>query len=88
MLFLQGNDYGTQYRSGIYCHSEGHLLTAIESKKLQQCKHRRPIMTEIKRAAPFYPAEELHQQYLAKGGGNGRKQSAAKGCKDPIRCYG
>ncbi|PPD73184.1 hypothetical protein GOBAR_DD29889 [Gossypium barbadense] len=35
-----------------------------------------------------YRAEEYHQQYLAKGGRFGCKQSAEKGCNDPIRCYG
>jgi len=43
---------------------------------------------EVKAAAPFYAAENYHQQYLEKGGRGGRGQSAAKGCKDPIRCYG
>ena len=33
-------------------------------------------------------AEEFHQQYLAKGGRFGQGQSTAKGCDDPIRCYG
>ncbi|KAH0870506.1 hypothetical protein HID58_077528 [Brassica napus] len=36
----------------------------------------------------FYRAEEDNQQYLSKGGRFGLKQSSAKGCNDPIRCYG
>lgn len=36
----------------------------------------------------YWEAEEYHQRYLEKGGRNGRAQSAAKGCNDPIRCYG
>lgn len=36
----------------------------------------------------YYPAEDYHQKYLEKGGRFGRGQSAAKGCTDPIRCYG
>jgi peptide-methionine (S)-S-oxide reductase len=48
----------------------------------------RKIVTEILPAKKFYRAEEYHQQYLEKGGRFGFKQSAAKGCNDPIRCYG
>ena len=45
-------------------------------------------MTEVKRAGPFWPAEEEHQRYLEKGGRFGRPQSAEKGSRDEIRCYG
>jgi len=43
---------------------------------------------EIKPASEFWLAESYHQQYLSKGGRFGTSQSAAKGCKDEIRCYG
>jgi peptide-methionine (S)-S-oxide reductase len=46
------------------------------------------IATEILPVGPFYMAEEYHQQYLEKGGGRGKGQSATKMCTDPIRCYG
>ena len=36
----------------------------------------------------YSEAEEYHQRYLERGGREGRAQSAAKGCNDPIRCYG
>lgn len=46
------------------------------------------IATELLPAKTFWLAESYHQQYLAKGGRFGMPQSAAKGCNDPIRCYG
>ena len=66
----QGNDIGTQYRSGIYTFSEKDLDLANKSKiiyeeRLKKGKYGK-ITTEIKRASKFYFAEEYHQQYLAK----------------------
>jgi len=46
------------------------------------------VVTEVEAAAPFWVAEDYHQQYLEKGGRGGQAQSAAKGCTDTIRCYG
>jgi len=66
----QGNDLGTQYRSGIYTYSQEQLDEALESKKDYQ--HRltqagfSQITTEIMPAGVFYYAEDYHQQYLAK----------------------
>ncbi len=66
----QGNDAGTQYRSAIYCFSDGQLLAARESlARYQRALRERghgEITTEIRPAPPFYYAEEYHQQYLAK----------------------
>ncbi|GAB4834934.1 Peptide methionine sulfoxide reductase A4, chloroplastic [Ancistrocladus abbreviatus] len=88
MLNRQGNDVGTQYRSGIYCYTPGQEAAAKESMEKQQKLLNRKIVTEILPAKKFYRAEEYHQQYLEKGGRFGFKQSAAKGCNEPIRCYG
>ena len=67
----QGNDVGTQYRSGIYTYSpqQRDLATAFRDRyqaALIKNNHRGKITTEILDAPPFYFAEEYHQQYLAK----------------------
>jgi peptide-methionine (S)-S-oxide reductase len=66
----QGNDIGTQYRSGIYTFSAEHKAAAEASLGMYQAelKKRRfgEITTEILDAPPFYYAEDYHQQYLAK----------------------
>lgn len=84
----QGNDVGTQYRSGIYFYTPEQEKAAKESLERQQKVLNRKIVTAILPAKKFYRAEEYHQQYLAKGGRFGFKQSTEKGCNDPIRCYG
>lgn len=87
-LNRQGNDVGTQYRSGIYFYTPEQEKAALECRDRQQKILNRKIVTEILPAKKFYRAEEDHQQYLAKGGRFGSKQSAGKGCNDRIRCYG
>ncbi len=66
----QGNDIGTQYRSGIYTYTQDQLDEAIESKKYYQQLLTQAgfnqITTEIMSAGGFYYAEDYHQQYLAK----------------------
>ena len=66
----QGNDAGTQYRSGIYVFSPAQRKAAEQSKAMyaSELKERRfdPITTEILDAPEFYFAEDYHQQYLAK----------------------
>ena len=66
----QGNDIGTQYRSGIYTNNPEQLDQALESKKVYQKRLTQAgfkfITTEIIPLDIFYYAEEYHQQYLAK----------------------
>ena len=66
----QGNDVGTQYRSGIYVYSAAQRQAAEASKtgyqKVLAANGYGPITTEIVDAPPFYFAEDYHQQYLAK----------------------
>ena len=66
----QGNDIGTQYRSGIYTFSEQQISQAEETKNLYQRaltdRGIGQITTEIMPVTEFYYAEDYHQQYLAK----------------------
>ena len=66
----QGNDVGTQYRSGIYVTDAGQRAAAERSREAYQqalaARGYGPITTEILDAPPFYFAEDYHQQYLAK----------------------
>ena len=66
----QGNDMGTQYRSGIYTYSEEQLAQAKASEAVFQEKLKASgfgsITTEIQPVEAFYYAEHYHQQYLAK----------------------
>jgi peptide-methionine (S)-S-oxide reductase len=66
----QGNDRGTQYRSGIYTYSVQQKEQALALKeKYQQAllkNNLSMITTEIIDAPEFYAAEDYHQQYLAK----------------------
>ena len=69
----QGNDMGTQYRSGIYTCSEQQATQALESQSAFQGQLHAAgygdSTTEIVPAAEFYYAEDYHQQYLAKNPG-------------------
>jgi peptide-methionine (S)-S-oxide reductase len=69
----QGNDVGTQYRSGIYVYSDGQRRAAEQSaraygERLLAAGYP-PVTTEILDAPEFYYAEDYHQQYLAKNPG-------------------
>jgi peptide-methionine (S)-S-oxide reductase len=65
-LDRQGNDAGTQYRSAIFYHTPEQCETAqglideLESEKIWS----RPIVTEVRPAVEFYPAEDYHQNYF------------------------
>jgi len=69
----QGNDIGTQYRSGIYWYSEAQRDAALASRAMFQerltAEGYGEITTEIIAAPEFYFAEDYHQQYLAKNPG-------------------
>ena len=69
----QGNDVGTQYRSGIYCYGEAQRRAAEASREAYQQVLNKAgygaITTEILPAPEFYYAEDYHQQYLEKNPG-------------------
>ena len=69
----QGNDVGTQYRSGIYCYGEPQRRAAAAAREEYQraltAAGHQAITTEILEAPTLYFAEEYHQQYLAKNPG-------------------
>ncbi len=69
----QGNDAGTQYRSGIYCYGDSQLQLAQQSREAYQQQLREAgygeITTEIIEAPEFFFAETYHQQYLARNPG-------------------
>jgi peptide-methionine (S)-S-oxide reductase len=66
----QGNDVGTQYRSGIYFANDAQRAVAESAQaaydEALRAAGRDPVTTEIEPAGPFYYAEEYHQQYLHK----------------------
>ena len=61
-------DVGSQYRTGIFYHSEEQRLLALKSKEaLEKSKpFKGPVVTEVTEAGEFYPAEEYHQHYYKK----------------------
>jgi peptide-methionine (S)-S-oxide reductase len=69
----QGNDVGTQYRSGLYTMSDQQAAQALASRDAYQAELSKRgfgrITSEIEPAGPFYFAEDYHQQYLAKNPG-------------------
>jgi len=79
LLNQVGNDKGTQYRHGIYFHNDEQkkVASAIVAAYGNDC------VTEVLPAKAFYDAEPYHMQHLLKNG-----QSARKGDRNTIRCYG
>jgi peptide-methionine (S)-S-oxide reductase len=82
----QGNDSGTQYRSGIYTYGDEQRRSAVNSRAVYQKALTRAgagtITTEIIQAPEFYYAEDYHQQYLAK---NPNGYCGIGGCGVPFR---
>lgn len=69
-LNRQGPDWGTQYRSAIFFTSpeQEQAAKASQQKREKSGAYRKPIVTQIVPEAPFYAAEDYHQQYLEKRG--------------------
>lgn len=84
----QGNDFGKQYRTGVYFHTKEQEDAARARFGEEKLLYSKPIATELRQAKAFWPAEKYHQQYLEKGGRSGVPQDAAKGATETIRCYG
>ena len=59
-------DAGVQYRSAIFYHDEEQRRLAEASKRALDARFEQPIVTEIVKAAKFYPAEDYHQDYYKK----------------------
>jgi peptide methionine sulfoxide reductase msrA/msrB len=64
----QGNDVGTQYRSAIFYTSEDQkrVAEAVKERVSHSGKWKKPIVTQVVAATPFYLAEDYHQDYLVK----------------------
>lgn len=65
-LNKQGNDRGRQYRTGIYYTDPAEASVVKEALAAEQRKYSRPIVVEAQTLQNFYPAEDYHQDYLAK----------------------
>ena len=59
-------DHGSQYRAGIYYQDDKQKQAALKSLDDVKSKFDQPVVTEIKMASTFYPAEEYHQDYYKK----------------------
>ena len=68
-LNRQGNDRGTQYRTGIYYVDKEDLTVINQAIKLLSAQYKTPIAIEVKPLTNFYPAETYHQDYLDKNPG-------------------
>ncbi len=69
-LNRQGPDIGSQYRSVVFFHSEAQEKAALQAivDINQTDRWPQPVVTEVKAAVQFWPAEEYHQRYLEKHG--------------------
>jgi peptide-methionine (S)-S-oxide reductase len=62
----QGNDIGTQYRTGVYFYNKEDREIILSFIKKEQEKYNEPIVTEVEEVKEFFDAEEYHQKYLKK----------------------
>lgn len=65
-LNKQGEDEGTQYRTGIYADNEEDIMIAQQFISNMQSNYDQPIVVEVQKLTAFYDAEEYHQDYLVK----------------------
>lgn len=65
----QGNDVGSQYRTGIYFSDERDQPILARVMQTEQAKYQRPFAVTLEKLENFYPAEEYHQDYLKKNPG-------------------
>ncbi|MSQ76487.1 MAG: peptide-methionine (S)-S-oxide reductase [Rhodoferax sp.] len=72
-LNRQGNDAGTQYRSGIYFSdaAQQELAQALIAEMAASGTYRQPIVTEVLPLANYWPAEDYHQDFFARNPGQG-----------------
>lgn len=68
-LNRQGNDRGTQYRTGIYYTNKADLPTISQAVKTLALQYKSPLAIEVEPLKNFYPAEAYHQDYLDKNPG-------------------
>jgi len=66
ILNRQGNDIGTQYRTGIFYTNDEELDIIQKRIEREALKYQNPIVVEVKKLENFYNAEEYHQKYLDK----------------------
>lgn len=69
-LNRQGNDVGSQYRSGVFVLDEGQRAAAHAAKERAQGIWGAPVVTEITTASPFFDGEAYHQDYFSRNPGN------------------
>ena len=69
ILNRQGNDVGTQYRTGIYYNDAADRAVIEEAIERERTRYARPIVVQVKQLENFYAAEDYHQQYLVKNPG-------------------
>jgi peptide-methionine (S)-S-oxide reductase len=67
-LNRQGNDVGPQYRSAIFPHSPAQEASALAAIERARAEHDRPIVTTIEAEAPWFVAEDYHQEYFEREG--------------------
>lgn len=67
-LNAQGNDHGTQYRSGIYTSdpAQAEVARAVIAELSASGAYSRPVVTEVRPLANYWPAEDYHQDFFAR----------------------